>query len=73
MKKLLVLVNLLFLCLNTFSQSYDEKIAQAMNESDWFKLDSLYNETPKDQISISLKGTYRYKKMPHFGAKKGSK
>ena len=51
MKKLLVLVNLLFLCLNTFSQSYDEKIAQAMNESDWFKLDSLYNETPKDSIS----------------------
>lgn len=34
-----------------FSQNYSEKIAQAMNESDWFKLDSLYNVTPKDSIS----------------------
>ena len=35
----------------TYSQSYDEKIAKAMNESDWFKLDSLYKEIPKDSIS----------------------
>ena len=34
------------ICLGSFSLSYsqssDEKIAEAMNNSDWFALDSLY-------------------------------
>ena len=51
MKKLIIFFNLLFLSLNTFSQSYDEKIADAMNSGDWIALDSVYNEAPKDSIS----------------------
>ena len=38
-----------------FSQSsYDTKIAEAMNTSDWFALDSIYKEAPKDSISEFL-------------------
>ncbi|MDE6581615.1 MAG: hypothetical protein K2K47_03700, partial [Duncaniella sp.] len=33
-----------------YSQSIDEKIGNAMNHSDWFALDSLYNSVPKDSI-----------------------
>jgi len=40
--------------LSAHSQSIDEKIGKAMNESDWFTLDSLYNVTPKDSISPFL-------------------
>ena len=58
MKKLTLIFYFLFIgffsCFIAFPQSYDEKIAQAMNESDWFKLDSLYKETPKDSISEFL-------------------
>ena len=50
MKKFLILVNLLFVWLSSFSQSYDEKIADAMNSGDWITLDSVYNEAPKDSI-----------------------
>ena len=50
MKKFLVLVNLLFVWLSSFSQSYDEQIAAAMNSGDWIALDSVYNEAPKDSI-----------------------
>ena len=52
MKKIILLFNLIFIgLLNTFSQTWNERIAQAMNESDWFKLASLYKESPKDSIS----------------------
>lgn len=34
-----------------FSQTIDEQIANAMNTSDWFTLDSIYNVTPKDSIN----------------------
>ena len=38
-----------------FAQSsYDERIAEAMNSSDWFALDSIYSEAPKDSISEFL-------------------
>lgn len=33
-----------------YTQSIDEKIGYAMNMSDWFTLDSLYSNTPKDSI-----------------------
>ena len=36
--------------LNGYSQSIDEKIGNAMNRSDWFALDSIYNSVPKDSI-----------------------
>ena len=36
------------------AQSTDEKIAEAMNNSDWFALDSLYRTEPKDSISQFL-------------------
>ncbi len=52
MKKLILT---LWICLCSFSfgysQSSDEKIADAMNNSDWFALDSLYQTEPKDSIS----------------------
>ena len=34
-----------------YSQSSDEKIADAINNSDWFALDSLYQTEPRDSIS----------------------
>ena len=46
------------ICLGSFSFSYsqtsDEKIAEAMNNSDWFALDSLYRTESKDSISQFL-------------------
>ena len=51
---------ILILCLSLsrftlgFGQSSDEKIAEAMNNSDWFALDSLYQTEPKDSISEFL-------------------
>ena len=39
----------------SYSQTSDEKIAEAMNNSDWFALDSLYRTEPKDSISQFLK------------------
>ena len=32
------------------AQSVDERIGKAMNEGDWFALDSIYSSTPKDSI-----------------------
>lgn len=32
------------------AQTYDEQIANAMNNSDWFTLDSIYSVAPKDSI-----------------------
>ena len=39
----------------SYSQTSDEKITEAMNNSDWFALDSLYRTEPKDSISQFLK------------------
>lgn len=36
------------------AQSIDERIAHAMNSSDWFALDSLYTATPRDSINPFL-------------------
>ncbi len=36
------------------AQSIDEKIGNAMNASDWFALDSIYNAAPKDSINPFL-------------------
>ncbi|MDE6485837.1 MAG: retroviral-like aspartic protease family protein [Duncaniella sp.] len=33
-----------------FAQSYNEKLALAMNMSDWFELDSLYRSAPNDSV-----------------------
>lgn len=54
MKKIFILFNLLLLWVSSFSQNYEKSIMQAMNEADWFKLDSLYNVAPKDSISEFL-------------------
>lgn len=40
--------------LGAFPQSIDEKIGNAMNASDWFALDSIYNAVPKDSINPFL-------------------
>ena len=37
-----------------YGQTSDAKIAEAMNNSDWFALDSLYQTEPKDSISEFL-------------------
>ena len=45
----------LMLSMNVISaKTADEKIAEAMNSSDWFALDSLYRTEPKDSISDFL-------------------
>ena len=36
------------------AQTVDEKIANAMNYSDWFALDSIYKASPKDSINPFL-------------------
>lgn len=40
--------------ISSYSQSIDEQIGNAMNASNWFALDSLYNSTPKDSINPFL-------------------
>jgi len=54
MRKLLLSVLLSISTLASSAQSIDERIANAMNSSDWFTLDSIYNEVPKDSISPFL-------------------
>ena len=46
-----IIWTLLFICpLVANAQSIDERIAHAMNTSDWIALDSIYNKAPKDSI-----------------------
>lgn len=47
-----LIISLLFCIVSSgaFSQSIDEKIGNAMNNSDWFALDSIYKSAPKDSI-----------------------
>lgn len=54
MRKLLLSAVFTISSLICFAQSIDERIADAMNTSDWFALDSIYNETPKDSINPFL-------------------
>lgn len=54
MRRLLLCVALTISALMTSAQSVDERIANAMNTSDWFALDSIYNEVPKDSINPFL-------------------
>lgn len=48
------IVAALFCSSNSFAQSADERIATAMNNSDWFELYELYYSTPKDSITPFL-------------------
>lgn len=50
MKKIFLLITAMFFSIAGYSQSYDEKIAEAMNTADWFALDSIYKSAPKDSI-----------------------
>ncbi len=50
MKKIFILITAIFSSLVGYSQSYDERIADAMNAGDWFALDSIYNAAPKESI-----------------------
>ena len=55
MKRLILILCLGLGCFSfSYSQSADERIAEAMNNSDWFALDSLYQTEPKDSISEFL-------------------
>lgn len=50
MQKVLVSFVFLLSALAVSAQSLDECIGNAMNRSDWFALDSIYREAPKDSI-----------------------
>lgn len=50
MRKLLLSIITSIISFSCFSQSIDERIANAMNTGDWFALDSIYNAAPKDSI-----------------------
>ena len=50
MKKIFIIITAIFSFLAGYSQSYDERIAEAMNAGDWFALDTIYNAAPKDSI-----------------------
>lgn len=54
MRKILLILSVVISCFAVYSQSNDAKIAEAMNCSDWFALDSLYKASPKDSISDFL-------------------
>ena len=55
MKKYILTLWVCFGCFSlSFAQTSDEKIAEAINNSDWFALDSLYRTEPKDSISQLL-------------------
>lgn len=54
MRKLLLTVMLLMSTLVGSAQSYDERIAGAMNSGDWFALDSIYAAAPKDSLNPFL-------------------
>ncbi len=47
-----ILMSLVAICAS--AQSIDQKIGNAMNNSDWFALDSIYNSVPKDSINNFL-------------------
>lgn len=50
MRKMLFSIVIALSSLSGYAQSYDERIADAMNTADWFALDSVYNAAPKDSI-----------------------
>lgn len=54
MRRILLTILFFSLILSDFAQTYDERIALAMNKSDWFALDSIYKVTPKDSITPFL-------------------
>lgn len=54
MKNIVLSFVILFSSVQLFSQSYEERIADAINSEDWFALDSIYSETSKDSISDFL-------------------
>lgn len=45
-----ILWTILLTAISAKAQSYDERIADAMNSSDWFTLNELYKSAPKDSI-----------------------
>lgn len=48
LRRILLFAFVSIISLSGYSQSVDEKIGNAMNRSDWFALDSIYNSVPKD-------------------------
>ena len=50
LRRILLCAFISIISFSGFSQSIDEKIGNAMNRSDWFALDSIYNSVPKDSI-----------------------
>ncbi|WP_297071376.1 retropepsin-like aspartic protease [uncultured Duncaniella sp.] len=54
MKKYVIICIMFVAGLKFSAQTIDEKIGKAMNESDWFALDSMYRTTPKDSIDPFL-------------------
>lgn len=65
MRKITFLI-ILLPCMAFGQLSYDERIGQAINACDWFALDSIYNEAPKDSVSPFLEMFARCMLSHHF-------
>lgn len=65
MRKITFLI-ILLPCMAFGQLSYDERIGQAINAYDWFTLDSIYNEAPKDSVSPFLEMFARCMLSHHF-------
>lgn len=50
MRKFFVLILLSIFSFSSQAQTYDERLAAAMNAGDWFALDSVYKAAPKDSV-----------------------
>ena len=54
MRKLFILISILISSIVGYSQSYDDKIANAINAGDWFALDSIYRSAPKGGLETFI-------------------
>ena len=59
LRKLLLYAVMSITPLIGYSQSINDKILNAINHSDWFGLDSIYNSVPKDSIHPYLEVSAR--------------
>lgn len=50
MKHLMISLALFMLAAGADARTYNEQIAEAMNTANWFALDSIYRNAPKDSI-----------------------
>ena len=59
LRRILLYAFISIISLSCYSQSINDKILNAINHSDWFGLDSIYNSVPKDSIHPYLETSSR--------------